>query len=90
MLGKPSSEVDQGKYKRRDADFGLAIMDDIAGTLIKLPKDVSDRFITLCLSLTGKKQATIISANAHTMTNPEDIKDKLYKDLHSLIVATPK
>ena len=35
-------------------------------------------------------QATIISAYAPTMTNPDDIKDKLYEDLHSLTAAVPK
>ena len=40
--------------------------------------------MTLRLPLAGKKQTTIVSAYAPTMTNPEDIKEKLYDDLHSL------
>ena len=42
------------------------------------------------LTLTGKKQAMIISAYAPTMTNPDDVKGKFYDELNSLVAAVPK
>ena len=46
--------------------------------------------MTMKLTLTGKKQATIISAYAPTMTNPDHIKDQFYEQLNSLVTAVPK
>ena len=46
--------------------------------------------MTLRLSLSGKKHATIVSAYAPTMTNPDEAKDKLYNDLDDVISATPR
>ena len=34
--------------------------------------------------------ATINSAYASTMTNPDEVKDKFYDDLGSIISATPR
>ena len=45
--------------------------------------------MTLRLPLSGKRHATIVSAYAPTMTNPDEIKDKFYDDLDSVISATP-
>ena len=39
--------------------------------------------------MSGNKHATIISAYASTMTNPDEAKDKFYDDLDSIISATP-
>ena len=39
--------------------------------------------------LSGKRHATIVSAYAPTMTNPDEVKDKFYDDLDSMISATP-
>ena len=41
-------------------------------------RDINDRLMTLKLSLSEGKQATIISAYASTMTNPDDRKEKFY------------
>ena len=46
--------------------------------------------MTLRLPLSGKRHATIVSAYAPTMTNPDEVKDKFYDDLDSVISATPQ
>ena len=46
--------------------------------------------MTLRLPLSGKRHATIVSAYAPTMTNPDEVKDKFYNDLDSVISATPR
>ena len=46
--------------------------------------------MTLRLPLSGKRHVTIVSAYAPTMTNPDEIKDKFYNDLDSVISATPR
>ena len=46
--------------------------------------------MTLRLPLSGKKHATIVSAYALTMTNPDEVKDKFYDDLDSVISAAPR
>ena len=40
--------------------------------------------------LPGKRHATIVSAYAPTMTNPDEVKDKFYDDLDSVISAAPR
>ena len=45
--------------------------------------------MTLRLPLSGNKHATIVSAYAPTMTNPDEVKDKFYNDLDDIISATP-
>lgn len=47
--------------------------------------------MTLQLPLAyGKKQMTLISAYAPTMTNPDEIKHKFYEELHAIIGSVPK
>ena len=46
--------------------------------------------MTLIRPLSGKRHATIVSAYAPTMTNPDEVKDKFYDDLDSVISATPR
>ena len=55
-----------------------------------LPKGINDRLMTLRLPLSGKRHATIVSAYAPTMTNPDEVKDKFYDDLDSVISAAPR
>ena len=45
-----------------------------------LPKGINDCLMTLRLPLSGKRHATIVSAYAPTMTNPDEVKDKFYDD----------
>ena len=42
------------------------------------------------LPLPGKRHATIVSAYAPTITNPDEVKDKFYDDLDSVISAAPR
>ena len=46
--------------------------------------------MTLRLPLSGKRHATIVSVYAPTMTNPDEVKDKFYDDLDSVISAAPR
>ena len=46
--------------------------------------------MTQRLPLSRKRHATIVSAYVPTMTNPDEVKDKFYDDLDSVISATPQ
>ena len=58
--------------------------------LSEIPKGINGRLMTLRLPLSGKRHGTIVSAYASTMTNPDDVKDKFYDDLYSVISAAPR
>ena len=53
---------------------GFAIKKDIVTKLTEMPQPVSDRIMTMRLSLSKDNFATIISVYAPTMTNPDDNK----------------
>ena len=76
--------------ERRAAEVGFAIKSDLVGKLTGLPNGINDRLMTLRLPLSGNKHATIVSAYAPTMTNPDEVKDKFYDDLDNIISATPR
>ena len=76
--------------ERREAGVGFAIKTELVGKLSGLPKGINDRLMTLRLPLSGNKHATIVSAYAPTMTNPDEVKDKFYDDLDNVISATPR
>ena len=78
------------KEERREAGVVLAIKSHLVSKLSGLPKGINDRLMTLRLPLSGKRQSTIVSAYAPTMTNPDEVKDKFYDDLDSVISATPR
>ena len=46
--------------------------------------------MTLRRPLCGNKHATIVSACAPTMTNPDEVKYKFYDDLDNIISATSR
>ena len=46
--------------------------------------------MTLRLPLSGNQLATIISACAPSMTNTDEVKDKHYNDVDSIISATSR
>ena len=46
--------------------------------------------MTLRFPLSGNKHATIISALATTMTNPDEVQNEFYDDLDSFISATSR
>ena len=89
MLDTPSSGVD-AKVKRREAGVAIAIKTEIVGKLSGLPKGINDRLMTLRIPLSGNKHATIASAYAPTMTNPDEAKDNVYNDIDDVISATPR
>nr|VZI33671.1 unnamed protein product [Spirometra erinaceieuropaei] len=81
--GRPRAE-------RRDTGVAFAIRNDIVGRLPCLPQGINDRLMSLRLPLWGGKFATIISAYAPTMTNPDAVRDKFYEDLHALLATVSK
>ena len=68
--------IGRKKEERREAGVGFAIKSHLVSKLSGLPKGINDRLMTLRLPLSGKRHATIVSAYAPTMTNPDDVKDK--------------
>ena len=70
--------------------MGFAIKSYLPRKLVKLPEGINDRLMTLQIPLGNKKSATLISAYAPTMTNPDDVKDKFYEELDILIAAVPQ
>ena len=78
------------KEERREAGVGFAIKSHLVSKLSGLPKGINDRLMTLRLPLSDKSHATIVSAYAPTMTNPDEVKDKFYDDLDSVISAIPR
>nr|VZI24602.1 unnamed protein product [Spirometra erinaceieuropaei] len=82
--GRPRAE-------RWDAGVAFAIRNDIVGRLPCLPQGINVRLMSLRLPLRrGGKFATIISAYAPPMTNPDAVRDKFYEDLHALLATVSK
>ena len=73
-----------------EAGVGFAIRSHLVSKLAILPRGLNDRLIVSELLLTNKQNATLISAYAPTMTNPEEVKDQFYEQLDVLIAAVPK
>ena len=46
--------------------------------------------MTLSLHLSGNKNSAIVSAYAPTMTNDDEVKDKFYDDINTIIPAPPR
>nr|VZI45682.1 unnamed protein product [Spirometra erinaceieuropaei] len=79
------------KAERRDTGIAFVIRNDIVGRLPCLPQGINDRLMSLRLPLRGGgKFATIISAYAPPMTNPDGVRDKFYEDLHALLATVSK
>ena len=77
------------KEERREA-VGFAIKSHLVNKLSGFQKGINDCLMTLPLPLSGKRHAAIVSAYAPTMTNPDEVKDKFYDDLDSVISAAPQ
>src|SRR5579871_1928198 len=75
----------RSKEEKREAGVGFAIKSILVMKLAGPPKGINDRLMVVRLPLKEKRHATIISAYAPTMTNPEDVKEKFYEDLGSII-----
>ena len=76
--------------ERREAGVGFTIRSHLLSKLVSLPRGLNDRQMVMQLQLTNKQKATLISAYAPTMTNPEEVKDQFYEQLDALIAAVPK
>nr|VZI48788.1 unnamed protein product [Spirometra erinaceieuropaei] len=82
--GRPRAE-------RHDAGVVFAIRNDIVGRLPCLPQGINDRLMSLRLPLRrGGQFASIISAYAPTMTNPDAVREKFYEDMHALLATVSK
>ena len=75
---------------RREAGVGFAIRSHLVSKLASLPRGLNDRLMVMQLQLTNKQKATLISAYAPSMTDPEEVKDQFYEQLDALIAAVPK
>ena len=76
--------------ERREARVGFAIKSNLVNKLVSPPRRINDRLITVQLPLPKKRYATLISAYASTMTSPDSVKEKFYKDLQAAIASVPK
>lgn len=77
-IGRPATE-------KRGNGVGFAIKTSVAQSLTELPKGVSDRLMTIRLTLTKDKYATLISAYAPTLMASDEDKGKFYGDLRYII-----
>ena len=80
--GKPSGE-------RREAGVGFAIKRDTVAKLTEMPHPMSDGIMTMRIPLTKDRNATIVSAYAPTMANPEEKKETFYSQLKDTLRNIP-
>ena len=76
--------------ERREAGVDFAIRSHLVSKLASPPRGLNDRLMVMQLQQTNKQKATLISAYAPTMTNPEEVKNQFYEQLDALIAAVPK
>ncbi|CAI5778097.1 Hypothetical predicted protein [Podarcis lilfordi] len=69
---------------------GFPIKNDLVKLLSEVPTGINERLSTLRIKLTQNQQATIISAYAPTLDANEDIKEKFYSQLDTVLSETPK
>ena len=74
---------------RREAGVGFAIANKLVKQLPMLPTGISERLITLRISIGKTRYATIISAYAPTMTNPDQTKEEFYEQLGQTLQKIP-
>ncbi|XP_071508585.1 uncharacterized protein [Diadema antillarum] len=74
--------------ERREAGVGFAVKSIHVQKLASIPLGLNDRLMSMHLPLGKKRSATVISAYAPTMTNPDEVKDKFYEELDSLIASS--
>ena len=70
--------------------MGFTIKKHIVTKLTEMPQPISDRIMTMRLSLSKDNFATIISMYAPTMTNPDDNKGAFYNQLASVLSGIPE
>ncbi|XP_046846769.1 uncharacterized protein LOC124440415 [Xenia sp. Carnegie-2017] len=71
--------------ERRESGVSFAIRNHLVQKLANLPKVTNDRLMSMQIHLHDGKRATLISAYAPTMKNPEDVKDRFYEDLDTML-----
>ena len=74
----------------KESGVGFAIKCQVVQKLANLPKGISDWLMTIQLPLRHNKCAAVISAYASTMTNPEEVKNRFYDELDTVIKAVSK
>ncbi|KAI0212570.1 hypothetical protein LSAT2_002517, partial [Lamellibrachia satsuma] len=74
---------------RREAGVGFAIANSLVKQLPTLPTGISERLITLRIPIGKTRYATVISAYAPTMTNPDQAKEEFYELLGQTLQKIP-
>jgi exonuclease III len=77
------------KEEPRHHGVGFAIKNKLVNQLQENPCGISERLMTLRLSLSKNRFATIISAYAPTMQADEETKERFYSDLNHILARTP-
>ncbi len=100
FAGEGHLKEDKGNYtffwsgrsseERRESGVGFAIRNSIVSHLTSLPTGLSDRLMTLRIPIGNNIYATLISAYAPTLTNPDAAKDQFYQELDAVISHTSK
>ena len=76
--------------EQRELGVAFVIKSQIMQKLANLPKGILDQLMTLQLPLGHNKCATVISAYTPTTTNPEEVKNRFYNELDTVIKAVSK
>lgn len=82
--------IGRGQNERREAGVGIAIKSNLVNKLAALHRGINDHLMTARLPLPKKKYITLISADATTMTNPDEKKERFYEDLRGTIAAVSR
>ena len=80
----------RSSVERREAGVGFAIKDHLVKKLDSIPEGLNDRLMKLKFPLGRERSATLISAYAPALTNPDEVKEKFYEELEALISAVPQ
>ena len=81
--------IEPSQNERREAGFGFAFKSNLVNKLAVCPKGINDHLMTVRPPLQKKSFATLISAYAPTMTNPDEMKDRFSEDLKDTIATVP-
>ena len=81
---------DRSSVKQREAGVGFAIKDHLVEKLASIPEGLNDHLMKLKFPLGRKRSATLISACAPTLKNPDEVKERFYEELEALISAVPQ
>ena len=80
----------RGPEERHEAGVCFAVRSTLVGKLAGSRKGVNGRLMTMRLPFSnGKKFITMVSPYSPTMTNPDEIKGKFYKDVNAVNTNVP-